>query len=79
MFGIKQMVFISVVVKFMFEKKTEMYLFSIGKQHLGTLCFALVFALSSFWQLCFISYLPGGFFLMNQLLFKMSATILGTN
>lgn len=44
MFGIKQMVFISVTVKFMFEEKTEMYLFSIGRQHLGTLCFALVFA-----------------------------------
>lgn len=76
MFGIKQMVFISMTVKFIFEEKT---LFSIGKQHLGTLCFALVFALSSFWHLCFISYLPEGFFLMNQLLFKISATILGTN
>lgn len=66
MFGIKQMVFISVTGKFMFEEKIGIYLFSIEKQHLGTLCFALVFALSFFWHLCFIPYLPGGFFLMNQ-------------
>ena len=73
------MIFISVAVQSVFEEKTGMYLFSAGKQHFGTWCFALLFAFSSFGHLCFRSYLPGSSFLMNQLLVEVIARVLRTD
>lgn len=79
MFRIKQMISMSMTIKLGLEKKIEMCLFLIGEHLYGTLCFALVFAFSSFWHLCFRSYLPGSSFLMSQLVCEITDTVLGTS
>lgn len=65
MFQSGQMVPISVAVKLVFKEKTEACLFGQDLVH-----YAVVFAFSSLWHLCFTSYLPGSSFLMINCFLK---------